>query len=370
MTVDVPEHDDLTGVEIWLDPARAIRVRVERDDGTPVREATVASTDESGRSANSTTDASGTTEIHGIGAVTVRVSIWRDPTLLPVEDQVVPAESSAVTVVVPSGEVISGRVLDPEARGVAGALVALVDGSPAPRNCTCDPAGAFSLTVPRGAVGRLVFGGDVLDADGMGFRWRPLTASLDVRSERTDLVLRAVPVRTGLSLRVRVTGADGRPCSGQTVMGLRNGTFGGLVVRTDADGVAVFADLDERPLRLRVPASSRGTLTPGVDVVPADQEVILALEPSARIVGKVQRGAGAPGGEVRVALGRSGTIVATTLVPAESDSFEFWVPDETGAQYAVEATLFSADGGDQAARGVAEDVAPGTDDLRIVLTTE
>ncbi len=364
--VTVAPGNDLTGLEIVLAAARELRVRVVSDDGKPVPSARIAWSGETVEHAEVRADADGAATLRVSGGTTLRIGVWDSPELIPPDERVVGEEETDVTVTVTRGEIVSGRVVDETGTGVVGALVHLA-GSDA-SGAFCDGTGRFELRVPPGAKGRISFDGQVLRGDDVVSR--PLSGSVELGDTRRDLLLKAAAMRSDVTLRVRVLGADGRPCAGTFVFASWSGAEGGRNERTGDDGTATFSGLGERPVRITVPASSRGALANPPEFVPSGREEIVQLGAALRIAGAVERSADLPAGVVRVSLNRGGAPVATDVAQGKGWSFEFWVPDETGAQYAVEATLFRADGGDQAARGVAESVAPGTSDLRIVLTAE
>lgn len=359
----VLRNADVLDVAVVLESLREVRVRIVREDGSPVAGVPVRATDERRRASGATSDRDGVAVVRASGRIDVEVVAWamrrRDPSILAAPPARVEADASDVTITMKSGDVWTGTITGPDARPVVGALVSFHSGGRDLEFCCADGSGRFQITVPRGTRGELRFLGDV--QDGNSTRSVALAGSAAADSEPREVAIRAESIRTGLAVRVVVLDAAGRACPGAMVF-LSRATMSGApaIVRCDSEGRGEFRDLDARPAQITVPATARGVLAAPVAVVPDGQELVLRLEPATVVSGVVTAADGSPV-SVQVMISRGDDILASNRSAASDGRFTFHVAAGDGPFRIVARR-------DDDATAEADGVAAGATDVSLVFS--
>lgn len=362
-TVDLPGGTDVLDLVLAQSGTRKLTVRVVDDTGAPVERAIV---DASGRNgaefARAMTAADGTAGLTvGTNALFVHAyAPYGSPrAFLPCEMQTIRFDQTEASFVLREGAWLTGRLLDPDGRPVAHALLHVSDDADREQTAPTGEDGRFRAPVPRGATCSVVFDGIVVGRD------TDLTAREDAASPGVEAVLRCERVATGRTVRVRVTDPTGRPVAGVAVF--LSGDQRATVRRadTDAEGRARFADLPAHEWSLM--AGGHGEWGPAapVEAVPNGQEIALVLRVAATIrgvvVGKDGRGLRA----VAAARSDADERFFVSDLTADDGSFTLKVPVDDPGPFRVTARfLESAPGAEDAAT---DGVAPGASDVRIVM---
>jgi hypothetical protein len=182
----------------------------------------------------------------------------------------------------------------------------------------------------------------------------------------SDIVVRCTPIALDRTLTVLLVAPDGTPAPDVAVgvTGPNGAVVPGMFPTTDDDGRVVFTDLPARSLRISAYPQSRGFLGPEyVDVLPDGQELRLVCRTASRTTGTVvdRAGTAQPHGSVRAL--RHGEFVASGSVDREG-RFVLLLPEADVAPVRV-VVDHNNDGAPEA---TLDDVMPGTEGLRLVLT--
>lgn len=254
-----------------------------------------------------------------------------------------------------SGSRITGTILGDDGQPLPRAWVIAKRGKQRVASARANGEGRFSLNVPRGEELDIEFlGVDTNGAIEAGIRSGRVTG---VSAGTSGVVLRVHRLDTDRTLRVRVVEPDGTPAAGILVF------VGRERATTNDEGVAEFTGLTAKQTGVGAhPGRRRDVLWPEIrNVVPAGQEVTLALRAVATISGIVLMPDGTParGAQVKVIDNNRARYYAGT--DAEGH-FAALVPADEPGPWRVQVERRG-----KGLKGEATDVRTGATGLRIQL---
>ncbi len=362
-TVDVLAGSDVLGLVLTQSGTRKLTVRVLDDAGSPVERALV---DASGRGgaqfARAQTGSDGTARL-SVGANALFVHAYppygSPRPFLSSEMQTLRFDTDELAFVLREGAWLSGRLLDPDGKPIAHALVRVRVGPDREQTASTDADGRFRAAVQRGATCSVRFDGIVVGRD------TDLSARADLAAPGVDVILRCERVATGRTILVRVVDPSGRPVAGAFVF--LSGDHRETLRRadTDAEGRARFADLPAHEWRLTAGSHGVWIQAAPVAAVPDGQEVTLALRTAATLRGVV---VGKDGRGIRaVAAARSGADgwFYVSDLTADDGTFTLRVSIDDPGPFRVTARFTDSSPGAEDAEQ--DGVAPGASDVRIVM---
>lgn len=362
---------DRLDVEIRLADGRDFVVTVVDDAGAPVEGAFVVLQHEQGR-VQGRTDAEGRVVLQVTGRVLRIEPPWgpsTDRKYLRGEPRTdLPAGQSEAKFVLERAAQVTGKVVDPDGKPVAGAVLDSRRGDEQFGSTSTNGAGEFTLTVPRDgttdivltAVRREVAQGTYYDSD---MPWRGELKGVSPGSE--GLVMRLIAIPADRALVVRVVDPGGKPVAGVSVLlapwpSNRQPT---RAPATDRDGVVRFDGLVARETRVsvRLPSDSTFAIPPPETVMPNGQTVEIALRRAVTLAGTVVNGDGKPVARAFLMLFDGDTMLASGSTAANG-RFALRVPADLGHPMKLRYGVPS-----ERRWGDRDNVDPATGELTLVL---
>ncbi len=321
--VELSPHRDMESVDLRLGDGRELVVRVIDEDGTPVMAGLQIGAD--GPPVRAWNDLRGIARFTAaprggtlsIGSLPFDSEFLYEPGYpLPPEGQ------DEMTIVLRRGAPLRCRVVDPDGQPVAGAEVEFTRPSGRFRHSsteTTDAHGWCTASVPADVPVEVAFDG-LVDEKDVGLSARTTGAKAG-----TDVVLRCERIAMGRSLRVRVVSPGGDPVPDAVVD--VSGPHRSSRATTDAEGRAVFTDLAARPAEVEAATETDWIGPVPLEVVPADQEVVLRCRRGVPLTGVV---VDADGTSISacVDVWEGNAFIGSTHAP--EGRFELTVPEGAG----------------------------------------
>jgi hypothetical protein len=314
--------EDAGPVVVRLVRGAALAVQVVDARGAPVPGATVALVDASARTA--TTDEAGRARLAPLraGPVGVAVSAAGYATTSTLAAPIAPGAIGTLTIALPPGYSISGRVIDAAGRLIAGAEVLVADGlggaGTGGARLQTDVTGAF--TMPGLGTGEHT----LLVSDG---EHAPATSPpIEIRDRSVAGV--EIAMSAGAAIAGAVVTADHAPVASATIRLVGGGGPGTRTVYREltSDAQGRFEVRGLPPMRLHAQAESNRATSDTVEVDLAGgamaRELTLLLDAGGQISGVVVDPAGHALAEVEVTAYREGaaTVASTISSPARAIS--------------------------------------------------
>lgn len=299
-------------LEATLDPAVEITGRVVRG-GAGVDGVTISTFSEAGASATAVTGPDGSFTLSGLTPGDVRASMRKESDFIQ-EMRTLTAPARDVTIEIPPGTRVSGRVVDKSTRKPIASFQAGVSNSrsgggmmmvspPSLKAFTSDDGSFVLENVPTGAVN--------LVASAPGYAQARMNLTVEEGKPLTDIELELDP---GTKLVGKVTGPDGAALAGVTVRAEPSGSgrimlaSTGKQAVTDANGEYTIEALEpsDEAIEFSHPkyVGTRKTITPKGREVRLDAQ----LTSGQRLTGTVVTEAGAPVADAEVeAMAGAGT---------------------------------------------------------------
>jgi hypothetical protein len=341
--------EDLLDVELVLPDGRELTVTCVDEDGAPVPMVFVGG--------NQTTDAMGRATVFVTGQV-MRIDAYpeasgRDllPTYIEIEDG-----TNEYRLVLRKATTIQGFVRGEDGKPVGDVIVAAKAGGKSVASELVGADGAFTLRVPMDETFDVQFDG--LNRRGRGAREEYVADPVRARSGATGVEVRLRRLARDRALRVRVVFPDGTRATGVTVHADKSRTD------TGADGIATLTWLPAREVVVNAlaPADRADLAVPAaLKVVPAGQEVTLALRRALAISGVVVMPDGTPVASALVVVQRADRMSYFADAAADG-TFAVRVPADEAGPWTVYAAAR-----DKKSRGEVKDVATGAAGIRIEL---
>jgi hypothetical protein len=353
VSATLPPDRDVDDVVIREADSTGVEVRVVDERGEPI----------AGQCLHAETGGvpvDGWTDAHGIGRLQlttetaeVRAFLMGPRRFRNCETQTWKKGVASLTFVAREGAALEGTVVDPAGKGVADAILRLVFADGTEDWTGTDASGRFTQVVSPNAKVRLTFDG-VIDGEESG-----LAASAECDAPATAVVVKCERIAVDRTLTVKVTTPDGAPAAGATVTAGLEGWRRRRWTTADARGVARFDELPARPLHVESAAEAWARSADAL-VLPAGQEVAVALRPGVAIRGVVIGVDGSPTkAGVWAHVGRAYEDVAWACTDGDG-RFLLRVPVDVAGPFRI-----TANGA--AGMGAAADVVAGATDVRIVL---
>ncbi|MCE9637405.1 MAG: sigma-70 family RNA polymerase sigma factor, partial [Planctomycetes bacterium] len=359
--IHVRPNADILNLRITRAAIRDVTITVTDPEGKPLPGVFVTLTNSNNQRIQERTNAAGVAHVAVPEGRAMTWSVYPPHdaarTFLQPAWKPLPDDTSDMTIALEEGAVVTGRVVDPEGAGVAGAWFRLIGADGDERWAEAGADGLFRVLVRKDSRSVVVFDGAVT---ARGTRKDSgLAARVEGVAAGADIVVRCTRVALDRTLTIVVVSPQGDPVPKASV-----NLFGGVNPQTDDAGRVAFKDLPARNLTVRVFMQSSDFLAPApVDVVPDGQELRLVCRSATRITGTVVDKAGTPQPWGSAHAERRGEGVAWSQV-GQDGRFALLLPDTDTLSVRVVVDR----SGDSTPEATLDDVAPGTQDVLLVVT--